>query len=107
MNYSTALDDDLLKPLSRGLLKPLILSLLSKRELHGYRLMEELRSLMGRGLGPSFIYPALRELEDKGYIKGRWLRSGGRKIRTYSLTEAGRALCRRFKEYLRLLLDEL
>lgn len=100
------IDEDILKPLSRGFLKPLILSLLAKRELHGYRLMEELKSLLGRRPSPSFIYPALKELEDRGYIKGEWLHFKGRRIKAYSLTEAGRALWRRLKDYLNHLLNE-
>jgi len=101
------LDDELLRPVSRGLLKPLILVLLAKEELHGYRLMERLKALVGRRMGPGFIYPALKELEGKGYIKGRWLNGGGRRVKKYCLTDAGRVLCRRFKEYLQSLLDEL
>ena len=101
------LDEDVLKPLSRSLIKPVILGLLEKGERHGYSLMSELRRLIGRKVRPSTLYPALRDLELRGYVEGRWLSHGRRRLKKYSLTDRGRALLARFKEYLSSLLQEL
>jgi len=100
-------EEELLKPLSRSLVKPIILGLLERGERHGYSLMSEIKRLTGRSIGPSLLYPALKELELRGYVKGKWLSKGRRKIKEYSITERGRAILKRFKEYLSALLQEL
>ncbi len=38
------------------------------------------------------VYPALRRLERAGYVQSEWSTVGGRKRRTYELTDAGRKM---------------
>jgi PadR family transcriptional regulator, regulatory protein PadR len=76
----------------RGHLDAMILAVLEAEPLHGYLVMEALQRRSGGALGLSTgtIYPALRRLERSGYLLGEWTEVGGRKRRTYRLTDSGR-----------------
>ena len=79
----------------RGLLSFSILWLLTKREMYGQEIAEELGRRRGSTPNPGTIYPALRELEENGLVESR--RKGRRKV--YSLTERGRQGAIRACEY--------
>jgi len=82
----------------RGHLDALILSVLEQEALHGYAVIEALQAHSGGALDlpTGTVYPALRRLERAGYVRSEWSTVGGRKRRTYELTNAG----------LRMLADE-
>jgi PadR family transcriptional regulator PadR len=69
----------------RGLLSFQILFLLSKRPMHGEELAKEMEKRRGEKPKAGTIYPALKELSEKGLIKGK--KNG--KIIVYSLTKEG------------------
>ena len=70
----------------RGLLSFTILWLLTKRDMYGQELGEEIARRKGTRPSPGTIYPALKELEEAELIEAR--REGRRKV--YSLTRSGR-----------------
>jgi PadR family transcriptional regulator PadR len=76
----------------RGHLDALILSVLERQALHGYAVIEALQAHSGGELDlpTGTVYPALRRLERAGFVKSEWSTVGGRKRRTYELTNAGR-----------------
>ncbi|MCX8177858.1 MAG: PadR family transcriptional regulator [Candidatus Bathyarchaeota archaeon] len=76
----------------RGLEKPVILWLLSRRPMYGYEIMAEFMRLTGRRLKPSIIYPFLRRLEAEGFASVQWSVNGKRRIKSYTLTEKGELL---------------
>lgn len=82
----------------RGLEKPIILWLLSRKPRHGYELIIEFRRLTGRKLKPSIVYPFLHRLEMEGFASGQWLVKDGRKIKHYTLTKKGEELLRKVRE---------
>jgi DNA-binding PadR family transcriptional regulator len=59
--------------------------------MHGYALIEHMREASGGHLDypEGTIYPALRRLEDQGFVRSRWSDSDGRRRRVYSLTPRG------------------
>jgi DNA-binding PadR family transcriptional regulator len=79
----------------RGLLSFSILWLLTRRDMYGQELAEELESRRGTKPNPGTIYPALSELEKQGLVVTR--KEGRKKV--YSLTEQGRAGAIRACEY--------
>jgi DNA-binding PadR family transcriptional regulator len=71
----------------RGMLSFQILWLLSKGKMHGEMIAEEIEKRRGEKPKPGTLYPALKELSNKGLINGS--RHG--KIIVYSITSDGRA----------------
>ncbi|WP_405144347.1 helix-turn-helix transcriptional regulator [Sphaerisporangium sp. NBC_01403] len=76
----------------KGHLDGLLLAALEQGPLHGYAVKESLREATeGRiDLPTGTVYPALHRLERAELIAGSWSVVGGRRRRTYELTEAGR-----------------
>jgi transcriptional regulator len=79
--------------LKRGSMELLILSTLERRALHGYDIGKTLED-QSRGqmqLPVSTLYSTLYRMEDRGWIKGRWVeKAGGRRRCFYTLTSGGR-----------------
>ena len=73
----------------RGEVRPLILSTLAQRPMHGYEVIQELETQSGGRWRPSAgsVYPTLQLLSDEGLVTSEEV--DGR--RTYTMTEAGRA----------------
>lgn len=92
--------------LARGDLGLLLLGALASREMYGYELVAELRRRTDGvlDLPEGTVYPALRRLERRGLIGGRWVDTAdGPRRRYYALTKdgeralaSGRAEWRRF-----------
>jgi PadR family transcriptional regulator, regulatory protein PadR len=83
------LDRELLK----GSISLLLLNLLSRGPMYGYEIIQEAarRSSNVFEFKEGTLYPALHQLERKGYVTAEW-RTGdnGRERRYYSLTAEGR-----------------
>jgi PadR family transcriptional regulator, regulatory protein PadR len=79
--------------LKKGSTEMLILSLLEARARHGYEIGKLIEQRSGGKLKfalPS-LYPKLLHLENRGWIKGRWVEKAGERQRCYyKLTSAGR-----------------
>ncbi|WP_083974413.1 PadR family transcriptional regulator [Herbidospora daliensis] len=77
----------------RGHMDALLLSVVEHEPLHGYAIIEALRDRSGGALDvpTGTVYPALRRLERAGFLASEWATVGGRKRRTYRLTDSGRA----------------
>jgi PadR family transcriptional regulator PadR len=75
----------------KGHLDGLLLATLEAGPLHGYAVMEALRTRSGGrfDLPTGTVYPALHRLEQAGLVRGRWSSEGGRRRRSYALTPAG------------------
>uniref|UniRef100_A0A7J2U390 PadR family transcriptional regulator n=1 Tax=Ignisphaera aggregans TaxID=334771 RepID=A0A7J2U390_9CREN len=67
-----------------------ILELLSKENMHGYRIMKELEKLFDVRLSPGVIYPILRNMVDMGLISASEPSTGGRRVVVYEITQEGR-----------------
>ena len=76
----------------KGHLEMLLLTAIASGAAHGYAIAQTLRSASEGGvdLGDGTIYPALRRLEQAGLIVGAWSEEGGRRRRSYALTDTGR-----------------
>ncbi|OAN33425.1 PadR family transcriptional regulator [Microbacterium sp. H83] len=76
--------------MAKGDVRTAVLSLLAERPMHGYQIITEIADRSGGSWKPSAgsVYPTLQLLADEGLIEAE--EQNGRK--TYSLTEAGRAV---------------
>src|SRR5256885_11124151 len=76
-----------------GSLDMLILRTLSRRDLHGYGIVQFIQQSSDNELlvEEGSLYPALQRLELNGWIHGVWgVTATNRRARIYKITEAGR-----------------
>ena len=81
------------RELKKGSAELLILSLLEDRTRHGYDIARliEIRSNGALRFHAASLYPLLYRLEQRNWIKGRWVeKAGERRRRMYRLTPTGR-----------------
>jgi PadR family transcriptional regulator, regulatory protein PadR len=79
--------------LLQGTLGLLILKALVAQEQHGYGVARWIQEVSGDVLQieEGSLYPALRRLEDRGFITSRWaMTDNNRRARYYALTRSGR-----------------
>jgi transcriptional regulator len=79
--------------LKKGSIEMLILSLVEARPRHGYEIgkLIERRSRGRLTFALPTLYPTLLRLENRGWIKGRWVERAGERERCfYRLTPEGR-----------------
>ena len=77
----------------KGTLDLLILKALSLEPMHGWSIAERLEQLSDDALsiGAGSIYPALKRMEERGLIVGKWgVTDENRRAKYYELTAAGR-----------------
>ena len=80
--------------LVQGMLDLLILKTISLEPKHGWAIAKRIQQISGDVLQvqQGSLYPALHRLEQKAWIKAKWMESDtGRRAKYYSLTAAGRA----------------
>lgn len=80
------------RELKKGSAELLVLSLVEGRPRHGYEIGQliELRSRGVLHFNVGSLYPLLYRLENRGWIRGRWIeKAGQRRRRYYRLTPAG------------------
>lgn len=79
--------------LKKGSMEMLILSLVEARPRHGYEIGKLIESRSGGRLrfALASLYPTLLRLENRGWLKGRWVERPGERERCfYRLTRQGR-----------------
>lgn len=82
------------RELKKGNAELLILALLEEQARHGYeigKLIEERSEGVVR-FHVASLYPLLYRLERRGWVRGEWERSRGRRRRYYRLTPPGRRI---------------
>ncbi len=75
----------------KGHLDGLLLAALEPGPLHGYGVIEQLRTGSDGqiDLPTGTVYPALHRLERAGLVRSQWSHTSGRRRRSYELTAAG------------------
>ena len=87
--------------LKKGSSEMLILSLLEARARHGYEIGKLIEARSGGRLTFALptLYPTLLRLENRGWIKGRWVEKSGERRRCfYRLTADGRRVLAQQRE---------
>ena len=78
--------------LKKGSTQVLILAVLADGSAHGYAIAKQIRSRSDEALSmcEGALYPALKDLEDRGFVVSRWETAGsGPARKVYSITKAG------------------
>ncbi|MDT8901594.1 PadR family transcriptional regulator [Anaeroselena agilis] len=86
-----------------------ILTILKSEAAHGNRIAGEIKRLTGDAVrpNPNFLYPLLRQLEEKGYVAGHWENPATRGKRVYTITPGGLAYLGSLKDLARAKMLEL
>jgi PadR family transcriptional regulator, regulatory protein PadR len=76
---------------SRDVFPVLILHLLQQKPEYGNSIIGRIREMTAgvMRVSPNTVYPLLRRLEEKGYVKGEWERPDTRSRRFYTITPEG------------------
>ena len=94
--------------LLKGTLDLLILRTLELEPRHGIRIAERIEQITSGAfqIKAGSLFPALHRLEEEGFIRGEWsVSAGGRRVKAYELTEAGRGqLTRELDQWARVVL---
>lgn len=83
--------------LKKGSIQLCLLALLAKEDKYGFQILHELRDRSNGffDLKEGTLYPALRRLEERGFVKGHWTeRERGVPRKYYRLTDRGRTALR-------------
>lgn len=94
----------------RGAAPLAVLTLLDRREMYGYELVEALeRGSDGLlAMGQSTVYPLLYNLEGRGHVEAVWREApNGRRRKYYRATAAGRAWLVEQRSQWRTLVDAM
>jgi len=93
----------------RDVFPRLVLHLIEREPAYGNRLIEEIERITEGAISvnPNTIYPLLRELEERGLIKGEWEHPDRRTRRFYAITDAGREERERLRGELEPFFDEV
>lgn len=89
------------RELKKGSAELIVLSIVEARARHGYEISKliELRSGGEIKFHVASLYPLLYRLEERGWLKGRWVeKPGQRRRRFYSLTAEGRSVLEQQRE---------
>ena len=80
------------KELSKGSHELILLKLLSRKDMYGYQLIQEMALLSEDvfRMSQGSLYPFLHTLEGRGFINSYVQMENGRERRYYHLTESGR-----------------
>jgi PadR family transcriptional regulator PadR len=96
------IDDRVLaRELKKGSAELIVLSIVEARPRHGYEISKliELRSGGEIKFHVASLYPLLYRLEERGWLKGRWVeKPGQRRRRFYTLTAEGRGVLEQQRE---------
>ena len=88
------------KKIFRGaILESILLNLIndtSDRGLHGYAIFKTVHKKFGISLGPSTLYPELKQMEKQGLIASSWEFALGKARRQYRITRKGQGLLREY-----------
>ena len=79
------------KELLKGSTHLLVLAVLEKEDLYGYRITREieLRSENELSMGEGTLYPILHALEKESYVESYWKEFDGRSRKYYHITRKG------------------
>ncbi len=93
--------------LTKGLIDMIVLEFLRNEPMHGYQIITKIRRTFGVYLGPSSVYPLLKGLEKKGYVKSTWITDTERPRKVFKLTADGQALLKFAENTLSLICSTL
>jgi DNA-binding PadR family transcriptional regulator len=100
--------EGMIKNLLKGaVLETVLLNLIESAKetgLHGYAIFREIKRKFGVSVGPSLLYPELKQLEKKGLIAPSWEIKSGKARKRYTITPSGQRVLREYFAELRVIM---
>ena len=81
---------EIVQHIVRNLLDVQLLRIVQAGPTWGYRIKKQVEAESGVRLRHGALYPALKVLQDRGFVESRRQRESGRVRKVYVITEAGR-----------------
>ncbi|MDQ0215875.1 DNA-binding PadR family transcriptional regulator [Oikeobacillus pervagus] len=80
------------KELMKGSIDILLLSLISKKDMYGFEMVQKLKQTSDHNyvMSEGTLYPALKRLEKNGWATSYWGEESGGRRKYYRITEGGR-----------------
>jgi DNA-binding PadR family transcriptional regulator len=66
-----------------------ILTVLHESPVHGYEIINKFKKVIGKEISPSLVYPFLKQLEQKGFVRYTLKPVGEKKRKIFELTPEG------------------
>jgi PadR family transcriptional regulator, regulatory protein PadR len=84
----------------KGLLSLVVLSILSKGEIYGYELIEEIRRHTNIDIAEGTLYPLLIRLKESNMVDSKWVeQASGIPRKYYTLTKEGKENLESMRKY--------
>ena len=93
--------------ITRNFLDVLILRLVQREPMWGYKIMKKTERLFGMKIRHGALYPLLNSMEAKGYVRSKRTTKGGRVRKVYEITSKGIQLLGAYNEFLKEQLEGL
>ncbi len=98
-NSGMKINESLITQMRKGPLEFCILALISREEMYGYQIINELSSRNGLVTSEGTVYPILSRLKEEGLVKTIWQESAkGHPRKYYYITDKGRRMLYLFKD---------
>ena len=96
------ISEELIRDTVQGLSRFVILWLINQGPMSGYSILKRMEQVVEHKFTAGVIYSLLYEMEEDGYLAGRWSYKGRKRIKYYSVTSKGVKSLERVKEFFHL-----
>src|SRR5699024_11066142 len=93
------------REIKKGSIDILLLNLLTQKDMYGYEMVKVLKEKSNQlySMGEGTLYPALKRMEKKGWVKSYWEETEHGRRKYYHLQEEGKAvLSKKLEEWNRV-----
>ena len=98
---------EIVERVTRNFLDILVLRLVQTKPMWGYRIIKKTEKIFGIRIRHSALYPLLKSLEAKGFVRSKKTSKGRRIRKVYEITSKGTQLVDAYYDFLREQLQKL
>jgi len=103
---SEAYKEEIVQHIIRNLLDLQLLRIVQTKPTWGYHIKKQVEEQFRIKLRHGALYPALKTLEDRGFLESKKQQKNGRARKVYAITKEGKEYLQTYRNILKELLDE-
>jgi DNA-binding PadR family transcriptional regulator len=103
---SEAYKEEIVQHIIRNLLDLQLLRIVQTKPTWGYHIKKQVEEQFHIKLRHGALYPALKTLEDRGFLESKKQQKNGRARKVYAITKEGKDYVQTYRNILKELLDE-